>query len=218
MAGRLIRWTGAVVLAAILGIGALATRAGEPTSGLAHGLLWRNSPLAAVFPLVVQTPEGRDFYLRVEDAETGEAVLAAGITGGQFFRVLVPNGRFVLDFTYGTDWRGEEEGFAPAPNTGALRIDSPLSFGVEGLARKAGHVVTLTEQEGAFTVAAKGQAICQRTRVIHVRPLRPLISPDGDAFYDPDPFSTDRRSLKSRPQPSDFYTTYEYDSWSYVCD
>lgn len=151
-------------------IAAGTARAAEPDGGLAHGLLWRDSPLAAVFPLVVKTPAGQDFYLRAEAAETGKAVLAAGITGGRFFKVLVPPGRYRLDIAYGTDWRGEGALFAPGPKTGRLRIETPLDFGVEGVARKAGHVVTLGKAADGFDVAIKGQAVCQRVTTRLIRP------------------------------------------------
>jgi len=151
-------------------IAAGGVHAAERDGGLRHGLLWRDSPLAAVFPLVVKTPAGQDFYLRAEAAETGKAVLAAGITGGRFFRGLVPPGRYRLDIAYGTDWRGEDALFAPGPGTGRLRIESPLDFGVEGVARKAGHVVTLDKAADGFDVAIKGQAVCQRVTTRLIRP------------------------------------------------
>lgn len=163
---------------------------------LPHGLLWRDSPLAAVFPLVVKTPPGQDFYLRVEEAATGHVALAAGIAGGRFFRVLVPNGRYRLDFAHGTDWRGEEALFAPGPKAGRLRIETPLRFGAKGLGRKAGHVVTVSEGADGLDVAIKGQGICQRVTTRLIRPAPgetrvPGVDLDG-AIPVPGPFTPPR--------------------------
>jgi len=155
---RRIFRTIALALAA-LWIAAGPGLAAEPASPVwQHGLIWRDSPLAASFPLVVKTPAGQDFYLVLEDAETGQAVLDAGIEGGRFFRVLVPNGRYVLDFTYGT--RGPDGRFGE--DAGRLRIATPLDFSVQGVGRKQGHVVTLSPAEDSFDVAVKGQDLCQR--------------------------------------------------------
>lgn len=152
------------------GVWAAEPEAGPEPSGLSHGLLWRDSPLAAVFPLVVKTPAGRDYYLTVQEVDTGKAVLAAGITGGQFFKVLVPNGDFILDFAYGRDWQGEEAGFAPGPQSGHWRTDTPLHFGVKGVNRKAGHIVTLSEGTLGLQSAVKDQGVCQRLVTRWVRP------------------------------------------------
>lgn len=135
-----------------------------------HGLLWRDSPLAAVFPLVVKTPPGRDYFLRVERVGDGRAVLAAGITGGQFFRVLVPNGNYLLDFSYGTDWQGQDRGFAPGADSGHLRIETPLHLGVQGVARKGGHVVTLPDVGQGGGAGIKAQGVCQRLTLRWIQP------------------------------------------------
>lgn len=199
-------------------------RAAAPDGGLAHGLLWRDSPLAAVFPLVVRTPAGQDFYLRVEGAETGTAVLAAGITGGRFFRVLVPPGRYRLDIAHGTDWQGEDALFAPGPKAGRLRVETPLDFGVEGLGRKAGHVVTLSRGADGFDVAIKGQAVCQRVTTRFIRPgpgetRVPGVDLDG-AIPVPGPYNPPR-APDMPPDPAAPLTGAPYLAYgirSVVCD
>lgn len=191
--GRVI----ALCLVAMMAAGSAVPAGGRgETEGLAHGLLWRDSPRAAVFPLVVRTPPGRNFYLRVEEAGTGHVALAAGIEGGRFFRVLVPNGRYRLDFAYGTGWLGEEALFAPGRKAGRLRIETPLRFGVTGLGRKAGHVVTLSEGADGLDVAIKGQGVCQRVTTRLIRPAPgetrvPGVDLDG-AIPRPGPYNPPR--------------------------
>lgn len=178
--------------AILLSIFMLAGAGRGTAAQLTHGLMWRDSPLSAQFPLVVKTPPGMWFYLQLLDAETTAPVLAAGIEGGRFFRVLVPNGRYVVDIAYGHDWQGEERGFAPGDGAGRLQIDPPLDFAVEGVARKAGHVIGLVpDAEGdGFDVTLHGQAVCQRIALELV--------PDPEPGFEPRPSA---RGLSERPLP-----------------
>jgi len=212
--GRVFRRVVTALFTALV-LAAAAHGAGK----LAHGLLWRDSPLPAVFPLVVKTPEGRDFYLRVIDAENGAAVLAAGITGGRFFKVLVPPGDYRLDFSYGKAWRGEAAGFAPGPETGQLVLKSPLRFEVQGVGRKAGHVVTLIELDGGFNFARKDHAICRHVTLSYqpADPVQP--GPDGRFLLDGEFVRAEEFDAEALPRRygTDF-PELRYDSWSYVCD
>lgn len=214
MCGRRFRLIAVALIAAFVTVGE-----SHATGRLEHGLLWRDSPLPAVFPLVVKTPEGRDFYLRLEKPETGEPVLAAGITGGKFFKVLVPPGDYRLNFVYGLAWHGEAAGFAPGPEAGYVTLDDPLRFEVQGVGRKAGHIVTLIETDGSYTFARKDQAICTHVTLTYRQPDPPQPGPDGrilvgDEYIraeDFDPNALPRRYVAGFPK-------LVYDSWAYVCD
>ncbi|MGR3760110.1 hypothetical protein ACUXV3_08240 [Roseobacteraceae bacterium NS-SX3] len=98
------------------------------------GLMWNRTGLPAVFPLLVKSPEGQDYVLTLLDAQTGEEALAAYVKGGAFFRVLVPPGRYRLRF-------------APQDGGGAAELPEPLTFRIQGYARKGGHIVDLTGGE-----------------------------------------------------------------------
>lgn len=128
------------------------------------GLMWNRSGLPAVFPLQVKTAPGYDYRVTLFESETGEAALAAFINGGDFFKVLVPPGTYILNFDYGKDWQGEAEGFAR--DQGQFSLDDPLSFEIRGTDRKAGHVVDLTEFKPGQRVMAeiRQQSICQTLR------------------------------------------------------
>ncbi len=63
------------------------------------GLMWNRSGLPAIFPLQVKTSAGNNYFLTLIDAETGKKTLAAFIIGGEFFKVLVPPGTFVVRFS-----------------------------------------------------------------------------------------------------------------------
>lgn len=147
----------------------LALKAEPPQAGL----MWNRTGLPAVFPLQVKTPEGADYYLSLSDAETGEAALAAYIAGGDFFKVLVPPGRYVLRFVSGERWQGEERLFGPGGQTQRFELPHPLEFAIRGAGVKAGHLVTLSRDlpGGGLQAAVKNQYICQIASVEGAEPL-----------------------------------------------
>lgn len=125
------------------------------------GLLWLSSSLPAVFPLQVRTRAGQDYYLTLIHDETGQTTLAAYIEGGDFFRVLVPPGRYALHLAYGAHWQDEENLFGP--QTRIFEMDTPLRFQTRGIGTKAGHIVdlrALNETKAAPSVSRL--ALCQR--------------------------------------------------------
>lgn len=125
------------------------------------GLLWRQGGLPAVFPLQVRTAAGQDHYLTLNDSDTGQPVLAAYIRGGDFFRVLVPPGRYELNFASGLRWQDEERLFGS--QTLSFRIDAPLIFETRGIGTKAGHIVDLRALgDTGIAVAVTPLSICQR--------------------------------------------------------
>ncbi len=90
--------------------------------------------------LAGQDEPGRRLPASSSRCRTGENVLAAYIRGGEFFRVLVPPGRYELLFASGSDWRGEAALFGPA--TQRFELDAPLDFQAK-MSRKDGHLIDL---------------------------------------------------------------------------
>lgn len=125
------------------------------------GLMWQRSGLPAVFPLQLKTPEGADYFLTLTREAGGEAVLAAYVRGGDFFRVLVPPGRYRLRLASGRDWQGEAQLFGAG--TQDFVLPGVLEFAVQGGGIKAGHTVSLTRDgpQGGWQAAVVGQYICQ---------------------------------------------------------
>ncbi|AQS48391.1 hypothetical protein BMG03_11730 [Thioclava nitratireducens] len=124
-----------------------------------QGLLWSETDLPRTMPLQIKSAPDRDLYIVLRDAMTGQDVMGAYAQGGEFFRLLVPPGRFELQVALGPaeDWKGGATLFGP--DTERLRLDPPLDFGVTGFARKGGHLVDLSDL-GA--IAQKSLGICQR--------------------------------------------------------
>ncbi len=138
-----------------------ATLSAEPA-----GLMWNRTGLPAVFPLQVKTPEGKDYFLKLIDDDTGKDALAAFIHGGTFFKILVPPGTFRLSFAAGDVWQDEENLFGQDGSTRFFELDKPLTFEIRSLSVKAGHLVTILEPEPGqvLKAAVKDQLICQSLR------------------------------------------------------
>lgn len=118
--------------------------------------MWNRSGLAATLPLQIKTNRGSDFLMQLREAEGGPAILAAYIRGGEFFRVLVPPGRYSVLFVTGTTWKGEVEQFGPGSRRFVL--DPPLAFRAT-ISRKKGHLIDLRAVD---RVTVRNWAICQR--------------------------------------------------------
>lgn len=161
-----------ITLAALLCLLSGATRAAEDRPD--PGLMWNRTGLPLVFPLQVKTAPGADYIVTLFNAETNDPALAAYITGGVFFRVLVPPGTYRLRFDYGNVWHSADQRFADQKT---LTLDAPLTFETRGFGRKAGHLVDLTEmdldQDTAAAPRTREQVFCQvsRTQITRNCPL-----------------------------------------------
>lgn len=109
-----------------------------------QGLMWNRTGLPAVFPLQVKTVVGQNYVLLLSDPKSQADVLAAYITGGEFFRVLVPPGTFRIRFASGITWRGEDAMFGRHGQTQVIELPESLTFEVKGLNKKAGQLIDLT--------------------------------------------------------------------------
>lgn len=167
------------------------------------GLMWNHSGLPLTLPLQVKSDPGADLYLQLSDPATGQAVLAAYVRGGAFFRVLVPPGRWALTFArgrdaQGQDWQGEDGLFGAA--TEVIALPEPLVFQTEGAARKSGHLIDL---RGASPVL-RDIGLCQR------RALDPDSLSRSWARQHP-------HGLRDPREPGPF-TAPRYDLRSHFCD
>ncbi len=133
-----------LVLALLLGPGVPLAAASDSPAPQTTGLLWNRSGLPLTLPLEVVAPEGSDYRLTLLRETDREPVLAAAIRGGAFFRVLVPPGRYFLQFERGPRWLGQEEGFGATAETEVFTLPDPLSFSVTGFDQRQGHRVDLT--------------------------------------------------------------------------
>ncbi|QDY71238.1 hypothetical protein [Qingshengfaniella alkalisoli] len=228
--GLVLRQTMAVALAAMLfgATGIVPLSADTPRTGL----MWNRSGLPAAFPLQVKTPSGQNYFLVLRDAENDRQALAAYINGGEFFKVLVPPGRFTLQFAIGQEWQGEDTLFGPDAQTRFVELGPPLTFKTRGIGTKAGHIVEIlrADPEKPLQISIREQAICQTV-------LPPVPSPDARDLAIPYEYthrpSTRRIRPVARPsfaddpladRPADAdrtayrYTAPGYELYSNYCD
>ena len=127
-----------------------------------RGLMWNKSGLPLVFPLIVKSNPCRDYYLNLSFADTGDPALAAYIRGGEFFRVLVPPGRFDVSFAAGRHWEGETTLFGEG-DTVVFALNEPLEFSILNDQTKGGHIVDLraVSHDGVSGITVAATFICQ---------------------------------------------------------
>ncbi|MEM1074373.1 MAG: hypothetical protein AAGI36_07945 [Pseudomonadota bacterium] len=170
---RRVVFAGAIVLA-----GAIAASEELPE----HGLMWNRTGLPATFPLQIKTLAGQDYVLVLVDADSGAESLAAFITGGRFFKVLVPPGTYEVVLTYGDVWQGDVDGYGAAAQY--IVLPEALTFEVREGRIRSGHLVDLTQRarDGRLLVTVKDQSICQRWALTDLP--RPIVDhdPDDDAY------------------------------------
>lgn len=124
------------------------------------GLMWNRSGLPATFPLQVRTPAGRDYVVFLIAPDSGRAVMAGYIRGGNFFRLLVPPGTYLLRFAHGLGWQGETQLFGP--DTEWVEAEEPVDFRIIGTGRRSGYLVTLVQRDGTVKlVDTRSQHWCQ---------------------------------------------------------
>ncbi len=124
-----------------------------------HGLIENRTGLPLVFPLQVETTSGRDAYLVLRDAGTGEIAVTAYVEGGRFFRLLMPPGTYILTAALGRGWKGRDELFGE--ETRLFELPQPLTFEVQGIGRKQGHIVDLRGLDEMAGVTVRSLAFCQ---------------------------------------------------------
>lgn len=168
------------------------------------GLMWNRTGLPAVFPLQVKTPTGQDYYLTLTDTGSGEDVLAAYITGGAFFKVLVPPGTYDVHFAQGDTWLNEQDLFGSGDKTQVFGVGDPLTFAIRDFSTKAGHLIDVTfpDAADAARITVSAQYVCQGVRLTSVPRVQPSfddvesfryrIPDEGELMRFPSRFSEER--------------------------
>ncbi|TCL08564.1 hypothetical protein BXY66_0601 [Shimia isoporae] len=143
-------------LGCILAVAAFLSGATLALADRPQGLMWNRSGLPATIPLQIKTDSGGDTVVYLIDLTSGDKVLAAYARGGEFFRVLVPPGRFGLLFAHGAEWQDEDTLFGL--DTRVFALDEALVFSV-GVGHRRGHIVDLRMLDAP---SVKGLSECQR--------------------------------------------------------
>jgi len=94
----------------------------QPTDGI-YGVS-DHSPRVA--RLTIRVSSGANYFVKLDDADTGLPVMSFFISGGSTLHAKVPLGRFTLKYATGELWCGESELFAPSTVTS--RADKTFQF------------------------------------------------------------------------------------------
>jgi hypothetical protein len=88
-----------------------------------------------VAPLSIRTAYGTNFFIKLEDAATGDLIQSLFVYGGSTFETRMPLGDVILKYATGEYWCGKNALFGP--ETQFYKTDKVFSFnrtydGVEG--------------------------------------------------------------------------------------
>lgn len=83
-----------------------------------------------VAPLKIVTSSYVNFYVKLENSQTGELVLSAFIRKGQSAELNVPLGKYIIKYATGKKWFGEKLLFGCC--TEYYKLDDLFDFRVEG--------------------------------------------------------------------------------------
>lgn len=111
----------------------------------AHGWTQNFSYRRPEAPLTVNTAAGSDYFLKLEDASSGAAVMTVFVHGGLSAQVEVPLGTYRIKYASGETWYGPEHLFGP--DTGCSMADRNFAFAatVTGV---SGYTITLYKVRG----------------------------------------------------------------------
>lgn len=112
-----------------------------PTSGTTY----RHTQAAGVAPLKIHTSAGSNYFVKLENSETGQKILNVFIRGGSTVNINVPLGQYRLKYAAGTTWYGYEYYFGPS--TVYSKANAILHFYRDGY-RVSGYTVTLYQVAG----------------------------------------------------------------------
>jgi hypothetical protein len=184
-------------------VGCLVLAGAAVASERPQGLMWNRTGLPATIPLQIKTVAGADYLLRLKPYEEIDFVFAAYIRGGDFFRVLVPPGRFDLVFASGADWQGEAVLFGA--DTAEFLLDPPLVFKATAT-RREGYLIDLRDPQ---QITLRSLATCDR-RAVDPDSLRSPTSSEDRVIAAPE-----RTTLPERPDKIPFA---RYEVQTRFCD
>lgn len=118
------------------------------------GVLAVNDPIDRVAPLTIKTRTGGGYFVKLEDAVSGEMVMTLFIRGGETLRATVPEGSLVLKYAAGDRWCGESILFGADTATNQADeifiFDDSHAYTVDLIKRRGGNLRTKTIDRDRF--------------------------------------------------------------------
>lgn len=115
------------------------------------GFIRRHTSLEAIAPLEIRTDVGVNYFVKVEDANTGKDILDVIIRGGDDVSLDIPLGTYIIKYATGNTWYGYRHLFGP--ETGYTKADELFIFRQVGN-QINGYTITLFRvQNGNLTTS-----------------------------------------------------------------
>lgn len=118
----------------------------EPVVSQAPGIIWNKTNKKPEAPFQIITSAGSDYFVKLENAYTGEDAVAVYVNGGRRTSVEVPLGSYRMKYATGKIWYGENHLFGPE-DTSFYSSNDIMNFRVQGNYIN-GYTVELIRQVG----------------------------------------------------------------------
>ena len=102
-----------------------------------------NTYIEQIAPLRIKVAYGDNYWVKLEDAYSGETIAHYFIRSGDTLDTKVPLGTYIIKYAYGQNWYGKTYLFGT--NTGYAQAESQLSFHYTGDGY-SGHSIELIKQ------------------------------------------------------------------------
>jgi hypothetical protein len=109
------------------------------------GILFNRTGKEELAPLAILTAPGRDYFVKLIDADTEETAVGIYVEGGKPADVTVPLGSYEMRYASGSTWYGFADLFGPGTNYS--RVGETLNFREENNQYR-GYTIELTLQAG----------------------------------------------------------------------
>jgi hypothetical protein len=111
-----------------------------------HGIFARYGEFDLIAPFTIRTPSGSNYYVKLENAETGSPIATYYIYGGIPLDTEVPAGTYVLKYAVGRTWCNETDLFGAETVTKKanrlFRFVDGYKYRAELIAQRGGNLPT----------------------------------------------------------------------------
>ncbi|SIO66968.1 hypothetical protein SAMN05443247_11583 [Bradyrhizobium erythrophlei] len=119
-----------------------------------HGIYARYGAFDPIAQFTIRTPSGSNYYVKLENAETGRPIATYYVYGGVPLDTQVPAGTYVLKYAVGQAWCSEADLFGDATVTEKadrlFQFDDGYEYEVELIAQRGGNLPTNRISRGQF--------------------------------------------------------------------
>lgn len=111
-----------------------------------HGVYARYDYSPNVAPLTIKTERGSNYFVKIEDSNSGRLVRSFYIIGGLILESKIPAGSFVLKYATGNSWCGDKELFGASTETSKadqiFQFEIDQGYTIELIKRQKGNLPT----------------------------------------------------------------------------